>query len=146
MVEPGEHHGVGCVLVGVIGHIPLQRTQPRVHRRQVIQPAGGKKLAVLPKPAPRLRIGGQQVVTDHGGGVNVAALIDRVPPQVCEHIVLTRVNTPNRVQVELFIKNQFVPFMVQVRGQLRDARQRRRAHVPVTQGAALVHRQPPRQT
>ena len=56
---------------------------------------------------------------------------------VAEHIILRGVHTPHGVHVELLIQHQFVALVVQVRRQLRDARNRAGAHQAVLQLAIL---------
>ena len=56
---------------------------------------------------------------------------------VAEHVVLRGVHTPHGVHVELLVQHQFVALVVQVRCQLRDARNRAGAHQAVLQLPAL---------
>ena len=56
---------------------------------------------------------------------------------VAEHIILRRVHAPHGVHVELLVQHQFVALVVQVRRQLRDARNRAGAHQAVLQLPAL---------
>ena len=56
---------------------------------------------------------------------------------VAEHVVLRGIHTPHGVHVELLVQHQFVTLVVQVRRQLRDARNRTGTHQAVLQLAVL---------
>ena len=136
MVERRKHHGLGGVLIRVIGNVTLQGGQTRMHRRQVIQATGSEQLLIRTEAARRLRISEQQVVTHDALRVDRLA-VNHVLRHVAEHVILRRVHTPHGVHVELLVQHQFVALVVQVRCQLRDARNRAGAHQAVLQLAAL---------
>ena len=136
MVKRRKHHSLGSVLIRVIGNVTLQGGQTRMHRRQVIQAAGSEQLLIGTKTARRLRISEQQVVTHNALRVD-RLTVNHVLRHVAEHIVLRRVHAPHGVHVELLVQYQFVALVVQVRRQLRDARNRTGAHQAVLQLPAL---------